>query len=155
MKLVPAYDLPSACERTEWVRFDGRLIGLRIGPGFMRSPIATEIRFTHYPEDGATYESNRRVRPIVCNVCGDNGDSQRHTFGPCEGCYGYAELKNLHVCAFCGQESREVLPCAPREVLNHVLLLQRMHPSCAVESTVAHVRERYSRTSLVVSEAAV
>lgn len=135
-------------ESSEFVMLDGAGIVVRgfaaylnaddsLEPGYSLSPIKTDIVYTHFREHGATYEANRRVRPVVCNVCHDSGEDGRGRaglMGWCEGCHGYGDEKNLHVCAQCGEASDEPLPCiAPREGLNHPLLLARMHHDCCVE----------------------
>lgn len=133
-----------------WLDLDGSLIGVKavpaywhadgsFEPGQLISPVKTDIRFTHYHEDGGEC----RVRPVVCRPCGDTGQSPDYTTAgsdECESCYGWAYEKNLHVCALCGRHSFEVLPVAPRETLNHELLLARMHPACAVELLREEVR---------------
>ena len=65
----------------------------------------------------------------ICEACGDSGDSQRHTFGPCEACHGYGEEKNLHLCSVCGDFAEEVLAIADfRDT--HELLIERAHFAC-------------------------
>jgi hypothetical protein len=127
-----------------WVELDGRTVGVHsrepylhtdgtLKPGLLESWIRTDIRFTQFPDEGL------RVRPLVCEPCGDTGQgADITTWGTdeCESCRGYGDERNLHLCSFCGEFSREVLPVAPRETLNHELLLARAHPACAVESTV-------------------
>jgi hypothetical protein len=122
-----------------WLELDGETIGVRsreiyqdvdgsIVPGVLESPIRTELRLIQYPAN-----EPHRYQPLVCHACGDSGDSQRKTWDPCEACGGYGETKNLHLCAHCGEFSLEVLPLAPREVCTHPLLLEHMHPACAIE----------------------
>lgn len=132
-----------------WLELDGETIGVRsrevyqntdgsIVPGVLESPVRTELRCLTYGADGQPdVNAVPRFRPLVCRECGDSGDSQRRTFGPCESCHGYGDEKNLHVCALCGESSAEVLPVVPRASLNHELLLPRMHSACAIESLQA------------------
>ncbi|MDD5302421.1 MAG: hypothetical protein PHS14_04860 [Elusimicrobia bacterium] len=115
--------------REAYLHADGTL-----EPGVLESPVRTELHCYRFPDEPV------RFGPLVCRACGDSGNSQRHTWGPCEACNGYAEEKNLHVCALCGEVSEEVLPCAPRETLNHELLLRHAHATCAVEAEVARIR---------------
>jgi hypothetical protein len=128
-----------------WLDVDGQLVGVRsreaylhtdgrLEPGVLESPVRTELHCYRFPGQPV------RFGPLICDACGDSGDSQRHTWGPCESCNGYAEEKNLHLCAWCGEYSAEILPCAPREVSNHPLLLARVHEACAVEYHVALIR---------------
>lgn len=148
MKLVARYDsigyrVPGG--ETLWLEVDGRLVGVHsrpaylhtdgtLEPGLLRSPIATEIRVTNYPGECP------RVCPIVCASCRDTG--QGHDTDECEACRGLGDELNLRTCTYCDKVQyypAPFLPVAPRETLNHPLLLKRMHDSCAVESTVAHV----------------
>lgn len=122
---------------TEWVEIDGRTVGIHtaqayvlrdgsIEPGVLESPIRTELHCLRYPGEPI------RFRPLVCQHCGDTGDDPDSDWG-CRACHGYAETVNLHRCAHCGEFSVEALPVAPREVVNHPLLLEHMHPACAIE----------------------
>lgn len=135
-----------------WLELDGETIGVRsreiyqntdgsVVPGVLESPVRTELRLIQYPGEP------HRFQPLVCHACGDTGNSDRHTFGPCELCEGYADEKNLHVCALCGEASAEVLPVAPRATLNHELLLPRIHSACAIESLQAESRGVVVRAS--------
>lgn len=151
-----AYRVPGG--ETLWLDLEDRTIGVRsrepylhtdgtLEPGVLESPVRTELHCYRFPGEPV------RFGPLVCGACGDSGeDGDRFNF-PCRGCHGYGEEKNLHLCAFCGRFSAEVLPCAPRETLNHPLLLARMHPDCAVESTVAHVRGGGVLVGLEISQA--
>lgn len=159
MRLARRYDgtyqVPGGV--TEWVEIDGSLVGIHsreiyqhtdgsIEPGTMDSPIRTEVRCLTYGADGQPGGAPRFV-PLVCEACGDTGTSSRHTWGDCELCEGYGGEKNLHVCAFCGEASAEVLPVAPRAAFNHELLLPRMHPACAIECLQAEIRGGVVRAS--------
>lgn len=116
--------------REPYLHTDGTL-----EPGVLESPVRTDIRLTRYPDEPLT------VRPIVCEECGDTGQGMDTEW--CQSCHGLGDELNLRTCTYCGEIQyypAPPLPCAPRETLNHEFLLQRMHPRCAVESTVAYVR---------------
>jgi hypothetical protein len=116
--------------REAYLHTDGTL-----EPGVLESPVRTELHYERW--DGL------RVRPLVCPACHDSGvgpDYNTAGTDDCDACHGYGHEVNLHRCTWCGEFSAEALPCAPREVLNHALLLSRMHPRCAIEYQVEHVR---------------
>jgi len=130
-----------------WLELDGQTIGVHsreayihtdgtLEPGVLESPVRTELRCLRY-------EKPVRFVPLVCRACGDSGEDGDSDWG-CRRCHGYGDEKNLHVCALCGNASAEVLPVAPRAVLNHELLIPRMHPACAVESLRAELVGRES-----------
>lgn len=145
-------------ERSEFVALDHRWITLRGFPayrdtdgalvaGYTNSPIRTDIVYTHFPEDGADYEANRRVRPVVCHRCHDSGEDGTGPDYWCRGCDGHGHRKNLHLCSECGEFAREELPVHPRATVNHELLLPRTHPACAIESLRAELRGGVVRAS--------
>lgn len=152
-----AYRVPGAV--LEWVEVPGHgEVGISSAPaylntdgsieaGYSSSPVRTNIVYTHFPEDGATYEENRRVRPVVCKVCHDSGEDGSGWSNWCGGCHGHGHRKNLHLCSGCGEYAAEVLPVAPREVANHPLLLARTHPACAIESLRAELVGRASEAA--------
>jgi hypothetical protein len=148
-----AYYVPGA--ELLWLELDGETIGVRsreayrhadgtLEPGVLESPVRTELRCLTYGADGQPdVNATPRFVPLVCKVCGDTGNSQRHTWGQCEACDGYGDQKNLHLCTECREFSDEVLPIHPRATVDHELLLPRAHVSCSVESLLAEMPFRF------------